>query len=273
MGSNYGTVSGHATGDVSGTRLVGGLVGNNNGTVSGHATGDVSGTGWVGGLVGFNNERDTVSGYAMGAVSGETTLGGLVGGNKGGTVSGYAMGMVSATSSVVGGLVGHNESGTVSGYAMGMVSATSNYVGGLVGYNESGTVNGYATGAVSGAGNDVGGLVGFNDLTVSVHGYWDKASTKQPSSAEGIGISIGISATMKIVFADGSYTDAGTTPANPIFDSTAFTAIFDTTNGANATWPKLKPAYTFNGDDYTFNFPQPKVNDINGDGTIDLELE
>ena len=71
VGENDGTVTGcYATGDVSGTGRfnfssvnVGGVVGDNNGTVTGcyHATGKVSGTNRVGGVVGLNF-NDTVTG-------------------------------------------------------------------------------------------------------------------------------------------------------------------------------------------------------------------
>ena len=114
-GYNLGlTVSGVST--FSEIRTVGGLVGSNYGTVSGYATGAVSGTEKVGGLVGSN--YGTVSGHATGDVSGTRLVGGLVGSNDGTVVSAYATGRVSATSDYVGGLVGSNY-GTVSGYATG----------------------------------------------------------------------------------------------------------------------------------------------------------
>ncbi len=166
VGRNYGgTVSGYATGSVSGNWDVGGLVGESEGTVRGYATGSVSGRSTVGGLVGWNNYGGTVSGYATGSVSGRSS-GGLVGGN-GGTVNGYATGSVSGEA-YVGGLVGGN-SGTVRGYATGSVSG-EDYVGGLVGSNDYGTVRGYATGSVSGN-QRVGGLVGNNSNRGTVHGY------------------------------------------------------------------------------------------------------
>ena len=65
-----------------------------------------------------------------------------------------------------------------------------------------------------------------------------------------------------IVFASAnSYTDSGNSNS-PIFDITAFTDIFDTTNGANKTWPKLKSD--------SFALIQPSVSDLNDDGTIEV---
>ena len=106
--------------------------------------------------------------------------------------------------------------------------------------------------------------MGTNYGTVS--GYWDKTSTTLDTSKGG---GIGISATKNIVFASGSYTDSGESDT-PIFNHDDFTAIFDTDNGASATWPKLKSTYTFNGIDFTFDFPQPTVSDTDSDGVIDV---
>ena len=84
--ANEGSVSGYATGAVSGTGTnVGGLVGGNgdqhykqfNAPVSGYATGTVSGDYQVGGLVGLNIIGSTVNGYATGAVNGNHIVGGL----------------------------------------------------------------------------------------------------------------------------------------------------------------------------------------------------
>ena len=84
MGWNEGTVTGcHATGNVSGNTLVGGVVGVNlRGIVSAcyHAAGDVTGTDVVGGVVGYNYA--TVTGcYAAGDVTGTDFVGGVVGWN------------------------------------------------------------------------------------------------------------------------------------------------------------------------------------------------
>ncbi len=171
--NGFGTVSGgsYATGDVTGTGNTGGLIGLNiSSTVSGYATGDVTGSNdSVGGLVG-SILGGTVSGYATGVVKGNRRyVGGLVGHSYNGTVSGYATGSVTGDTNV-GGLVGWNEEsetgnsvGSVSGYAIGTVLGTS-ATGGLVGVN-SGVVSGYARNIVrrrDGTSLSFGKTVGIN---------------------------------------------------------------------------------------------------------------
>ena len=107
----------YATGNVSGSSNVGGLVGENESAISnGHASSSVSGTSNLGGLVGWNNAGTISNSYATGGVSGGNSIGGLVGyNNNGGKVDNtYAMGRVTG-SSAVGGLVGYEGvSGEVS---------------------------------------------------------------------------------------------------------------------------------------------------------------
>jgi hypothetical protein len=96
---------------------IGGLVGyNNGGTISySYATGTVSGSSGVGGLVGTNTGTISYS-YATGTVIGQNNavdVGGLVGINTGTISYSYATGTVSGSSGV-GGLVGDNEFGTIS---------------------------------------------------------------------------------------------------------------------------------------------------------------
>ena len=241
MVSNVGVVS-SLNSNISGIGNVGGLVGDNRGTVTGYATGTVSGTGSnIGGLVGTNNE--TVVGYATGEVSGTTDTGGLVGDNNG-AATGYATGSVSGTENV-GGLVGNNIA-RVNGYATGAVSGTEN-VGGLLGNNSGGTstVNGYATGAVSGTGSNIGGLLGrYGAGTLS--GYWDIESSMRNISAGGVGIS----SITNVVYAStaGTYTDnkatAGAMDDVVVFDNAAFLMHF-TLPGASETWPTLKAETSF----------------------------
>ncbi len=98
---------------ITGSHLVGGLVGRNSGTITScYATGSVRGSSyWVGGLTGLNSGTIT-SCYAAGSVSGSEDAGNLVGENLGGTiVSSYTAGSVSG-SGYIGGLVGRN-SGTL----------------------------------------------------------------------------------------------------------------------------------------------------------------
>ena len=150
-------------------RGVGGLVGgNSDGSISNaYATGSVSGTDQVGGLVGYSYRysyyaNNISNAYATGSVTGTSSVGGLVGYNYLGTISdAHATGRVSASNGHAGGLVGINESGTLRNvYAAGSVFGDG--VGGLVGRNVYGSIyNAYVTGNVEG-GSDVGGLVGYN---------------------------------------------------------------------------------------------------------------
>jgi filamentous hemagglutinin family protein len=168
--SSSGVISNsHAAGNVNGTRAAGGLVGRNSGIISNsHAAGEVSGTSDVGGLVGNSGGGAIDHAYATGNVSGSGShVGGLVGWSDGSTIDhAYATGNVSGSGSGshVGGLVGKNGSAygnTIdNAYATGNVTGLDG-VGGLVGTNTSRVVNSYATGKVSGT-TDVGGLVGNN---------------------------------------------------------------------------------------------------------------
>ncbi len=110
--SNSVVRSSFATGDVSGSNNVGGLVGENSDEVhSSFATGTVSGSGeGAGGLVGANVGESTIrSSYATGEVSGDSRVGGLVGSNEndGEVTESYAVGMVSGSEDI-GGLIGVN---------------------------------------------------------------------------------------------------------------------------------------------------------------------
>ncbi|WP_174503764.1 YDG domain-containing protein [Acidiphilium sp. C61] len=156
---------------VTGTSLVGGLVGNNTygGTISAsYVTGTVSASGYgVGGLVGDNGYAGSVTAsFASATVTGSSTdVGGLVGlnTNQGVISASHASGNVTGTGNYVGGLVGYNNSGNIAAsYATGSVAGASSDVGGLVGVHYNGTIAGsYATGQVTGFAN-VGGLVGYN---------------------------------------------------------------------------------------------------------------
>jgi len=120
VGDNRGNVTdSHATGDVEGTRRVGGLIGFGRvgsapveGSVEdSHSTGDVTGVWLVGGLVGWNR-IDVSDSYATGDVNGYVEVGGLVGENNGDVERARAEGRVGAESRV-GGLVGELGSGSV----------------------------------------------------------------------------------------------------------------------------------------------------------------
>jgi hypothetical protein len=230
---------------VSGYFYVGGLVGGNNGIISNcYATGTISSSSFLGGLVGWNGDGGSIENcYSTGSVSGSSgseCVGGLAGGNSGiisncystGTVSGsldvgglvgenskgnisncYSTGEVNGSSAPwgsakVGGLVGNNYNGSISNcYSSSSVSGGSTYyVGGLVGKNDTesapipmdgiGTLNGlvcssisncYSTGMVSGS-SYVGGLVGANVYgSIVGSSFWDTQTSGQTTSAGGTG--------------------------------------------------------------------------------------
>ncbi|RLM53518.1 PGF-pre-PGF domain-containing protein [Halobellus sp. Atlit-31R] len=107
----------HATGNVSGSTNVGGLVGSSNDTVrTSYATGNVSGSTNVGGLLGRNFDANITTSYATGDVDGSEFVGGLVGHNQNdATVNeSYAVGAVNG--SIVGGLVGQNNATVSNSY-------------------------------------------------------------------------------------------------------------------------------------------------------------
>ncbi|MCM5556003.1 MBG domain-containing protein, partial [Pleomorphomonas sp. NRK KF1] len=185
----------YAEGNVTSTSggYIGGLVGvsaSSSTLTNVHASGNVSGTVYVGGLVGSNASVISAS-YATGTVKGANYVGGLVGGNfSAGTIgTSFATGAVGgAGSSNVGGLVGLNNGTVANAYATG--SATGNfYVGGLIGQNNNGAVtDAYATGAVTGS-SLTGGLVGGNAGTGAVTGsFYDSTSTGQSDTGKGAGL-------------------------------------------------------------------------------------
>ncbi len=157
----------------------GGLLGLSQGATvtNSYATGSVSGSGYVGGLVGSAN-------YGFNTQSGQTTYYYTA-------ISGsHASGAATSTGSEVGGLVGENAAGSVAdSYATGAVSG-ANQVGGLVGFNDMATyvnqapatsptpsITGsaagrtYATGTVTGAGTATGGLVGESQGAITLASY------------------------------------------------------------------------------------------------------
>jgi filamentous hemagglutinin family protein len=202
VGANYGgTISNsYSTGTVSGSDIVGGLVGVSGiagipanpgfppfipptpgvpatyGTITNsHSTASVQGNGNIGGLVG--RVDGTVAGsYATGSVtSSNYALGGLVGDFHSGSISdSYATGAVTGTGPNgrrAGGLVGIHYGGDITdSFATGAVSG-NHAVGGLIGVNFGGTTSDvYATGAASVTDGQAGGLIGINEGTVN-NGY------------------------------------------------------------------------------------------------------
>ena len=175
-----------ATGDVTGTTAVGGLVG---GTTTGftstiansYATGNVKGSlASVGGLAGVLNSVDVSQSYATGTVTntrvgGSVATGGLIGTAGGGTIDlSYATGKVSSTAATVGGLVGQiSNTALTRSYATGAVSGVA-IVGGLVGtVNSFGSSirDAYATGSVTATSDRAGGLIGSVNSGLVTNAY------------------------------------------------------------------------------------------------------
>jgi PGF-CTERM protein len=190
-GANSGIINkSYATGNVSGSgdkKNVGGLVGENQPSATvreSYATGDVSGRREVGGLVGENRGIVNES-HANASVSGDFRVGGLVGANDGTVTESYVTSSISGSSNV-GGLAGANSGTVTESYATGGVSG-DDFVGGLVGRNLRGLVTeSYATGSVNGT-DGGGGLVGTSEGTVR-ESYWDTESTRRATSVGGTGL-------------------------------------------------------------------------------------
>ena len=149
----------------------------------------VSGTNVVGGLVG-RNSGSVIGSYVTGTVSGTgAAVGGLVGENHGSVVASYAAVEVTGGDDDVGGLVGANHAAVTASYATGRV-AGGDHVGGLVGSNGGAIAASYATGPVAGEA-DAGGLVGSNKSTgttgTATASYWDTTTSRRTTGAGGQG--------------------------------------------------------------------------------------
>jgi hypothetical protein len=184
---------------------MGGLVGYNNGYITNcSASGTVSGSGNLGGLVGENYwEGYITKSYALGDVSGTwNNVGGLVGYNyyeRAKVEYSYSTGKVSGRY-YVGGLLGQNYKGLVSNsYSTGSVtrkSTADNFSqAGFVGYNNDGKViNCYSIGKIEYEDFPIRYDKGFCGELISGYSYqmqgnfWDIESSLQTStygSAEG----------------------------------------------------------------------------------------
>lgn len=192
----------YATGNVSGSAFIGGLVGIDGYNTIDHsfATGTVTGIDtytYAGGLIGMNTGTVTRS-FASGAVNCEFVCGGLAGMNGGGYPSdnyiisrSFSTGNVSAGAGGAGGLVGANLSGViVDAYAIG--STSGNGAGGLVATNTTeagfgGVARSYATGAVTGS-QYAGGLIAVDNFTGSLkRDYWDTSTSGIANPEQGAG--------------------------------------------------------------------------------------
>ncbi|MBN1664273.1 MAG: filamentous hemagglutinin N-terminal domain-containing protein, partial [Deltaproteobacteria bacterium] len=217
--SNGGSISeSYATVDVTGDDSVGGLVGLNHGAgpiiciiESSYATGDVSGNTNIGGLVG-ENHGDIGGSHSSGGVQGDMRVGGLVGKNFGTISESYASGNVQGNADI-GGLVGHNiytnfdyPGRIANSYATGAVTGT-NTTGGLVGYNYGYIENTYATGLVNNGvgGADIGGLVGQDDS----YGGGDTTNSFWDDTTTGqVSSAVGTAKTTAELMTASTYTDA-----------------------------------------------------------------
>ena len=144
-----------------------------------NASGSVSGTDLVGGLVGDHRGGGTITNcYALGSVDGTYHVGGLVGEFRDVTLSNsYASSNVTATQYNIGGLVGFNSGSINNSYATGTVHGII-IVGGLVGNNGGSITKTYSTGSVTGYTSGVGGLLGNNAGTIT-NSFWDVTTTGQ----------------------------------------------------------------------------------------------
>jgi len=213
--------------------------------------GSVSGTNLVGGLVGMS--YGTISNaYATANVTGKDIVGGLVGNSIGTIDNAYTAGNVTGTGNFVGGLVG-NSGGTIdNAYTTGSVTGTGNYVGGLVGWNASAIHNAYATGNVEG--NDyVGGLVGFNNDTIS--------NTYATGNVEGnsyVGGLVGFHQSGITTSINDSFYATTDASGNAINNGGASSGPFrGNLNGTAKTWAELSDPDTFSAwDQSIWSFPQ-----------------
>ena len=181
----------YATASVTGTSLVGGLVGAGNATITNcYATGSVTGYNYVGGLAGAIEGGSITNSYATASVTGYNYVGGLVGFCSGSSsiTNSYATGSVTGTGSGVGGLVGDAYAiPTLNGYYD--TQKTGQTVG--VGNGSyTGTVTGVTTAELEelikngtlpqynyGGGTGGGVLGGSYEVTLQVGIHSDKSSS------------------------------------------------------------------------------------------------
>lgn len=202
--SSSRVVNSSATGDVTGHKEVGGLVGQQFGVIKdSRAHGNVEATdAQAGGLVGiaagrFSQIEDS---HATGNVtSNSSSAGGLVGIYSGAIRDDENEAFVSrcfATGAVdgryqLGGLIGRASEPLVirDSYATGSITGQDNSplgIGGLVGnISEKAAVRRcYAVGAIDTNGETIGGLIGSTESGATVEtSYWDKNTTNQDTSA------------------------------------------------------------------------------------------
>ncbi|OAN64105.1 hypothetical protein A8B79_14010 [Balneola sp. EhC07] len=180
----------HVSGSITGTILIGGLVGdlvtevsvsNSSSSATVTSTSLSNQSSLAGGLIGRASDLSDSTLYfistshATGNVTGENFVGGLVGELELPVKNSYATGNVSG-GDWTGGLAGRSSQDSILiSYATGDVSG-NNYVGGLIGHANSTVFDAYATGNVDG--NEyVGGLIGRNGLGFIINTYSGGAVT------------------------------------------------------------------------------------------------
>ena len=183
------------TGNISGDRYVGGIIGRQDGgrLERSHTNVNVSGRENIGGLIGYAAGNQIFASYATGNITGQINVGGLVGRNDTLIRLSYAKANTSGNRNI-GGLVGSNYYGRIrAAYADGEVSGAAS-VGGLAGhtnsYSDEWIKTTYSIAKVSTtSGENVGGLVGEHNGTIE-DSYWDTQTSDQ-SNATGAGAAQG----------------------------------------------------------------------------------
>ena len=234
MGENQGSISAsYATGAVSGSTDVGGLVGYNAGNVSDtYATGAVSGSSNVGGLVG-DNESTVNTSYAAGTVSGGFPTGGFAGLNNGTISDGY---WLSGTSTGIGG-------GTVAGATQ--LSSPGEYLASSYAgftFGSSGpwyNVDGYTTPFLTAfaAKTADGGLNSLGDPYIVTNAFQLELVAANPSGYYALGTSISLAGTA-LASLGGVWGSAGFGPIGTLPNGSttyAFAGSFNGNSGSGYT--------------------------------------
>lgn len=178
---------------VKGNDYVGGLVGFSfKSTIENvKVVADVTGNNYVGGMIGLSGGSTGTNMITNGFITGNEQVGGVVGWAYEGSIfkNGYSLATVKG-GNFVGGFAGmvNTSSKIENSYAKGYVFGVYR-TGGFVGdVNISGEVrNVYATGLVRG-GTETGGLIGRTSGSgYEYNSYWDKQTSRQPTSAKGKG--------------------------------------------------------------------------------------
>ncbi len=183
IGSNWigGEISRvYASGDVRGTKEVGGLVGRNHGEISiGYSSGDVNTTSdEAGGLIGVNAAEGNISKvfssgdvFAKSEYGSNNRIGGLVGFSVGRVYDSYSLSDIEIKS---------DEASKHIGGLIGEVGSSKNDIPGYV--NQT-----YSVGTISGA-EEKGGLIGNLSFGRVNYSYWDKGRSGVLESDGGTGL-------------------------------------------------------------------------------------